>query len=162
MISLYTEEQLQALKAQIRRRLLLVGLLFLLFLALFIITLILDDHKQNRPELWTTLIVILGGGAMIFCYDLLLRPLLSYRRHMEAALHGRCHETKVVYDHQNSEISVIESVPYQDLIFLGEADKHGDREQMFYWDTEFPSPPFVPGQEVTLRYFDRFIIAYQI
>ena len=126
------------------------------------VTLILDNHKENRPELWTTLAVIFTGGITVFLYDLLIHPLKAYARHLENALHGRSHEATVIFDHFNEETSVVDGVSFRDLIFLGEADKHGDRDRMFYWDQEIPLPDFTRGQEITLQYYDRFITAYQL
>ncbi len=161
MHSVYAEQDYLNLKQQIRRRMLLFGGIFLLTVVLVAVTLILDDHRRNRPELATTLAVILGGGSMIFVWDLLIHPLTAYARHLDAALHGRSHEAILVFDRFHEEVSLVDGVTYQDLIFLGEPDKHGDRERMFYWDKELPMPEFSPGQEVTLRYFDKFITGWK-
>ena len=58
-------------------------------------------------------------------------------------------------------VETIDSVTYRDLVFLGDADKHGDRERMFYWDMEKPLPAFEKGRTVRLTYYDRFIIGYE-
>ncbi len=160
MQNLYTESDHQAVRSQLKRRLLVLLGLSLLFLAVIIWTLILDDHKANRPELYTTLAVLLWGFTAIFFWDLLCKPLHCYARFIDTALHGRCHEVQVEFSRRNEEKSVVDGVTYRDLIFLGEADKHGDRDRMFYWDAELPDPPFAPGDQVTLRYYDRFITGW--
>ena len=157
---LYTEQDLARLKGQLKRRYAVFLAIFLVAAVLTGLTLIMDDRKQNRPEVQTTLAVILGGSAMIFYWDMMIHPLSAYTRHVDTALHGRSHEITVTFDHLNEEESVVEAITYRDIIFLGEADRHGIREQMFYWDVEFPLPAFTPGQEVTLRYFDRYITGY--
>ena len=121
-----------------------------------------DNHKDHRPELPATLILIFSGAIVIFFWDLLLRPLSAYARHVDASLHGRSHEATVVFDHLNEETSVVEGVSYRDMIFQGDPDKHGDRDRLFYWDLEMPLPDFRNGQEVTLQYYDRFITGYQL
>ena len=161
MQALYTEQHLSDLKGQIRRRgLALLGLL-LAAVAAIVWLLIIDDHKENRPELAITLVLIISGCALIFLYDLLVHPLRAYEKHIDSALHGRFHESSLVFDRINEESSVVDGVVFQDMIFLGDPDKHGDRERMFYWDRELPLPAFSRGQEVTLRYYDKFITGYQ-
>ena len=162
MQSLYTEQNLADLKKQIRKRLILLFILLAAALILTASTLLMDDHRENRPEIYTTLAVVLSGCAVIFIYDLLIHPLRAYARHIDTSLHGRSHEITVVFDHLNAEDSVVEGVTFRDLIFLGEPDKHGTRERMFYWDLELPLPEFTQGQQITLRYYDRFITAYQL
>ena len=91
-----------------------------------------------------------------------VKPLRSYAKHVDSALHGRSHESTMVFDRVGSEDSVIDGLTFRDLIFLGEADKHGERERMFYWDMEIPLPDFRKGQELRLTYYDRFLTGYEV
>ncbi len=162
MHSLYSENDLGKISFQIRRRRLVLLAIMLCFSAVLAYLLIaVDNGRQNRPELPVMFVLIAAFSVLIFFYELLLHPLTAYARHLRNSLHGRSHEITVLFDHINEEHSMVDGVMYQDLIFLGEADKHGDRERMFYWDVELPLPEFSKGQEVTLRYYDRFIIAYE-
>ncbi len=160
MRNLYSEADYEAIRAQLKKRLLALGGVLAVFLAAVIWTLVLDNHKENRPEVLTTVFAVLGGFVLIFGWDMLIRPLRCYEKHLAGALHGRSHETVMEFSRRNEELSVVEGVTYRDLIFLGEPDKHGDRERLFYWDAQLPDPPFTPGQQVTLSYYDRFISAY--
>ena len=74
---------------------------------------------------------------------------------------GRNHTETMEFKEAESEIFVVEGVPCRSLIFLGAPDKHGTREQRFYWDRELPVPPFTPGEQVTLKYTGRTIIGYE-
>ena len=158
---LYTESNLLSIRAQIRRRRLVLYAVSALFFALFIITLVIDDHKQNRPQLLTLFSVLLGGGFAIFYYDLMIRPLRCYERHLEHALHGRNHEMALEFLRVEPELSLVDGVRFRGLTFLGDPDKHGVRETGLYWDAELPLPEFVPGQSLTVRYYDRCITGYQ-
>lgn len=160
MRNLYSESDYQAVRDQLKKRLFIMLAFSVVFLGLFIWTLALDNHKENRPELWSTLIILLWGFFLIFFWDLLCKPLRCYEKFIDDALHGRCREALVEFSRRNEEKSVVDGVPYVDLVFLGEADKHGDRDRTFYWDAELPDPPFTPGEQVTLRYHDRFITGY--
>ena len=162
MNSLYTEQNLTDLRKQIRKRMLVFFTIFAFAVAVITVLLVQDNHKENRPEMLTTAAVILFGCAMIGFYDLAIHPLRSYAKHIDTSLHGRCHDVSVLFDHEKEESSVVDGVVYRELIFLGDADKHGDRDRTFYWDREIPVPDFHQGQEVSVRYYDRFVTGYQV
>ena len=160
MHMLYQEEDLSRLKSQVRGRKLVLGCILLLTAVLVGVTLVLDDHKLNRPQWLTVLALALPGCTAIFYAEMMLRPLLAYQRHMTDSLYGRAREVRVAFDHAGENKSVVDGVLFRELLFLGEADKHGDRDRLFYWDAELPLPDFAPGEEITLRYYDRFITGY--
>ena len=159
MRALYTEADEKAVHAQLNRRKLVLGLVALPLAVVFVISLIRDDGKANRPEWISIVYAILIGAVLIFGWDLFCRPISCYFRHIRSALHDRFREADVVFDSFGENDSVINGVAFRDLHFLGEADKHGDRSRLFYWDKELPLPSLQKGQEVTVRYYDRFITA---
>ncbi len=161
MHTLYTEQDLASLKKRLRKREALTFAVLALFVAGVIATLILDNHRENRPELLTTLLVIFAGASFIFLWEMLVRPLLSYERHLEQALFGRTHEIPLVFDRFGEEDSLIDRISYRDVYFLGEPDKHGERSQMLYWDLARTLPDFKPGQELIISYFDRYITGWR-
>jgi len=160
MHDLYTESDLASLNAQIKKRRLLLGLLALLLAVAVIFSLVLDNHKDHRPEALTVVLVAVLAAALIFFHDLTVRPLTAYRKHILSSLRGRTHEVSLTYDRAEDDSSVVEGVTYRSLHFLGEPDKHGARDRVLYWDAELPLPPFVSGQDVLIRYYDRFITSW--
>jgi hypothetical protein len=71
------------------------------------------------------------------------------------------HEIRLTYDHPESELSVVDGVSFRSLIFLGEPDKHGTRDQMYYWDLQKKLPAFETGKDYLLRYTGKTIIGWQ-
>ena len=122
MQALYNEEMFASLRGQIKKRRIIAFLVLLVFLAAAVWTLILDDHKESRPILATTLLVIAGGCSFIFLWDLTVHPLNCYARHMDAALHGRTHQISAVFDRVGTDDSLVDGVAFRDLIFLGDPD----------------------------------------
>ena len=102
------------------------------------------------------------GFIVVFVIDLFCLPLQRYKKLVLSALSGRTHTESLVYDHAESEPSLVDGVPCLGLIFLGEPDKHGTREQRFYWDREIPLPAFQSGSQVTLKYTGKNIIGYEL
>lgn len=157
---LYTEQDLAGIRRQLKSRTLVLASVSVVFVALIVWALLMDDHREQRPEVLTTVLVLLWGFFVVFWWDIFCHPLRCYQKHLLSALHGRTHEIEVVYASTDGNRSVVDGVTFQDMIFLGDADKHGDRERRFYWDTELPLPEFTPGQALTLQYYDRFITGY--
>ena len=160
MHDLYSETDLQAIRGQLKKRLFVLLAVSAIFLAAVIYTLILDNHKDHRPEALTTAVTLLWGFTLIFGWDVFCRPLRCYAKHLNAALHGRTHTVSVEFSRASEDTSVVDGVTYRDLVFLGDADKHGDRDRMFYWDVQLAEPPFRTGEQVTLCYYDKFITGY--
>lgn len=154
MQSLYSESTLDTLNGQIRRRFLLVGVIAAVLLGLGVWLFVM----RNR---WVSAALFFACGAvLVFGIDHCCMPLIRYRRLVTSALHGRTHNEDFVFSRTESDLSLVDGVSCRGIIVLGNADKHGSREQRFYWDAEFPVPAFQEGQSLSLTYTGRFIIAY--
>ena len=153
MKDLYTEKDLAALRARIGKRQLVLVCVSMVWLALAVVSRVL------RVEWLTVVAVVQLGASLIFGLEMLCLPLKRYARLMEAALHGRSHTETFVYDHLEPESSLVDGVSCRSLVFLGEPDKHGTRETLFYWDAELPAPALEAGKEYTFRYTGKNIIA---
>ena len=155
MQELYTQQDYDRLSAQLKKRYLLLGIVCAVFLAGFIAAMIL------RIEWLAMVTLFLLCAVSLFVIDLFCLPLHRYRRLVGTALKGRTHTGTFEFVRQEEEISQVDGVPCRGLIFLGEPDKHGTREQRFYWDNELPLPAFREGDQVTIRYTGRNIIGYE-
>lgn len=156
MHDLYSENDLLQINTQLKKRYLVLALVMALFVAAFIVSM-----TAFRVEWVSVVIFFLLGAAAVFIIDLFCLPLHRYRRLVTAALTGRSHTDVLVYNGAESETSLVEGVRCRGLLFLGEPEKHGEREQRYYWDAEFPLPTFRQGEDVTLKYTGRNIIGYQ-
>ena len=156
MIDLYSEKDYAAVSAQLKKRYLLLGCVLAVFAALFAFSMAI------RLEWLSVLAVFLFGAVSVFVIELFCLPLHRYRRLITAALTGRTHTGTLEFEGVESEPSIVDGVACLGLLFLGEPDKHGTREQRFYWDRELPLPAFHPGSPVTLKYTSRNIIGYDL
>ena len=152
MRDLYSKADLDGIQAQLRRRFVGMGALSLIFIGVIVFSAI------RRIEWLTVVAVTLWGAAMIFCYDLLCKPLLSYRKLLLAAMNGRTHTDTLEYARREAEESMVDGVRCIGLVFLGEADKHGSREQLFYWDREKELPALSEGEVLEIKYTGKMII----
>ena len=155
MHELYSEKDLQQISGQLKKRYMTIGCVLAVILAVFVFSMII------RME-WLSIVsfILLFAGA-VFAVDLFCLPLHRYRKLITGALTGRTHTEELEYEKTEDDTSVVDGVLCRGLIFLGSPDKHGIREQRFYWDEELPRPDFTPGIQVTLKYTGRNIIGYE-
>ena len=153
MKDLYTAEMLESLNGRLKKRWILVGIVSALLLAGFVWSV------SVRAEWLSIVLVVLLGAFLVFYIEMFCRPLLDYRKLMVSALSGRSHDRDMEYVRTEPDSSSVDGVSCRSLIFLGDPDRHGSREQLLYWDAEIPLPALQEGQACTVRYTGRNIIA---
>ena len=154
MRELYTDETLSGISAQLKKRLTLIIVIAAVFAVVGILSFI------PRVQWLTVAAFIIAGVILIFGVELFCLPLHRYRKLLQSALYGRTHTGDFVFDHLEPDESLVDGVPCLSMVFLGDPDKHGTRDQMFYWDREVPLPDFAQGQTVTLHYTGKNIIGF--
>ena len=155
MNELYSEKDLRGLNTQLKKRYALLGCGLAVILAGIVWSFV------TRTEWMSMLFVFLFFAAAVFVIVQFFAPLQRYRQLITAALGGRTHTETQEFSDVEAEESMVEGIRCRGLIFLGEADKHGTREQRWYWDAEIPIPEFRPGEAVTLKYTGKNIIGYR-
>ena len=155
MTELYSEKDIEQISAQLKKRYTIICIVLALLLTLIIISCIFWIE-------WLTMVaVFLFGAFAIFSIDLFCLPLHRYRKLLVSALSGRTHTGTFEFKETETETSMVDGVSCRGLIFLGEPDKHGSREQRFYWDKEKPLPDFRAGDPVTIKYTGKNIIGWE-
>jgi hypothetical protein len=155
MQNLYTEESYNAIDRQLKRRLALFFAVEAVLVGLFIWALV------ARIQWAAMVFACLAGCFGIFFLNLFCAPLSRYRRLVRGALSGRSHEKVMEFVRREPDRTAVDGVSCHSLIFLGDADKHGDRETMLYWDSEIPLPEPEPGRTYRIRYTGRIIIGIE-
>ena len=153
MKELYSAEMLASMNGKLKKRWILVGIISALLLAGFVWSVAI------RVEWLSIALLVLLGVFLIFFIEMFCRPLLDYRKLLVTALSGRSHDRVMEYVRTEPDTSSVDGVSCISLIFLGDADKHGSREQLLYWDEEIPLLALQEGQSYTVRFTGRNIIA---
>ena len=171
MRELYTKENLSGLDAGLTRRWIVLGIVSAVFIAGFVWTMVIRAQwhelqkagtfplSETAMEAVSTACVVLAGFFAVFWIDLFCRPLLRHRKLIREALTGRNHMRTMEFVRIEPDPSMVDGVSCRSMIFLGEPDKHGTREQLFYWDASIPLPDLQSGTEYTLKHTGRTIIA---
>lgn len=166
---LYTEEELSTLSRRVKRRTVISLIASLPFFAAFVVFFIM--HLQISPsnpgpiaddtlKLLASVACILALCILIFGLSFFVRPIRSYRNHVQTALFGRAREATHCFLHLEPDLSVIDGITFRSLVFEGEPDRHGIAEHMYYWDVLKEIPDFAEGEAVTIRFYDRFITGW--
>ena len=156
MQDLYSEKDSEQISSQLKKRYILLGCILAVILAGFVVSMII------RVEWLSVVMFILFLAVAVFVIEMFCIPLHRYKKLIVSALHRRTHTETLEYEKAEDDTSVVDGVLCRGLLFLGSPDKHGTREQRFYWDEEIPLPAFVPGSQVTLKYTGRNITGYEL
>ncbi len=156
MKDLYSENDLLSLSSQLKKRYTLMGVILAVILGLFIYSMII------RVEWLSVVLFAFFCAFAVFFIELFCLPLHRYKKLVQSALKGRTHTETLFFDHEEAEPSLVDGVLCTGLILLGEPDKHGIREQRYYWDKELPLPAFNSGDQLTIKYTGKNIIGYEL
>lgn len=149
---MYTEQELLAIKAQQRKRWMLLGIPCLVILAFIVYSVII------RVEPLTSGLTVLLLALLIFFWDLAIRPLHRYEIHLTNMLYGRKRELACTYRSTDADISLVDGVRYYAMTFLQQDEDGGEPfDRLLYWDAEKPLPALAPDQPVHITYHDRMI-----
>lgn len=149
---MYTEEDLNLIRAQQKRRWLVLGVIAVIVLAAIVCSLVI------RLEVLTTALTILLGVVLIFGYEMTIRPLYCYAVHLNNTLHGRTRQLDGVFRAVSEDISLVDGVRYHAMTV---SEEEGDEpcDRLFYFDAEKPFPQLADGDRVHVVYHDREVAA---
>ena len=165
---LYSEEMLSEANRVLKSRWIVAGVVAAVFLGIFAWTMVVraswytlrDTYplSESTLQVITTVSVILLGIFAVFWIDLFVLPALRYRNLVRTALTGRSHTETMEFSRVDPDPCMVDGVSCWSFTFLGEPDRHGSRERLFYMDHRLPLPDFRPGRNYVLKYTGRTII----
>lgn len=145
---LYTEQDLVDVRAQQKKRWLLLALPCALLLAVIIAAVVL------RLEVLADAATIIAGALLIAGWDLLIKPLHCYEIHINNVLHGMTHDLECEFAGFDPDESLVDGVRYHAMHVTCYDEKDKPYDRMFYFDTEKEQPAFEPGQRISITYHD--------
>ncbi len=149
---LYSPEILSGIGRQLKKRWIILAVVVVPLLIIFIFSMI------QRIKWLSMASVVLAGVFAIFWIELFCVPKIRYRALVRTALSGRHHVQTMEFSRVDPDPCLVDGVSCYSLIFLGEPDRHGSRERLFYLDRSLPLPELVPGRNYDVRYSGRTII----
>ena len=131
-----------AIRAQLKKRLILVLIPVLVLLGAAIYFAI------QRNEVATDVLTIVSLSVLIFCYDLFLKPLRCYQRHLDNVISGRRRAVDLPFLAISDDISLVDGVPYRAMTCTDLDAKGRPYDRLFYFDAEKPFPAIAAGETV--------------
>ncbi len=153
---LYTPENLADNRAQLRRRLIWLGIPAVILLIGVVVSFIV------RIKLLTMGLTVLLGAFCIFAYGMLLSPVICYGRHLDEALYGRKRESTGKFKEMEEQPVWRDGVLYYPMMInVGDKDAPED-DRLFYFDAYIQRPAWQPGDVLTVSAHDKAVAAWSI
>lgn len=140
--SLFSEADQAAARAQLKKRLLLmlIPVIALLGGAIY--------FAFQRNEVATDVLTIAALSVLIFCYDLFLKPIRCYQRHLTNVVSGRRRAVDLPFLAISDDISLVDGVAYRAMTCSDFDAKGRPYDRLFYFDAEKPFPEIAAGETV--------------
>jgi len=149
---LYTQQNLQDIRQQQKKRWMAVGIPAALLFIGMIVGFIL------RIEWITIACTALAGVLLMAGWDLFIKPLKCYERHLRSALEGRTRECECAFASMDHDESVVDGVRYFGFMAVDYDEKtKKPYERLFYYDAELPRPDFQEGDMLHIVFYDKMI-----
>ena len=152
---MYTQNDIDSINAQLRKRTLLWLIPELLLLAILIVSFI------NRIEWLTSVIFALLCAVAVFSLTVSILPVKRYRNFLRNAVHGRNRVDTVAFDTIDREIVSREGVRFYPVTMRADTIKEELDERQYYWDANQPFPEWQQSEKIILTSHERMITGWQ-
>lgn len=153
---MYTAQNYQDNRAQLRSRTLAVSLPALVFFVLMIVSFAL-----RWAEAVTVILSIITFSLFIFGYSMFIAPVRAYGKHIDHALNGRTRQLTGTFLEMEEEAVWRDGVAfYPFTISVGDKSEEGNH-RLFYMDANFPRPDWKEDDELTLTSYDNRVTAWE-
>lgn len=147
-MKIYSESDLLAIRQQKMKRWLALGIPGALLLAVIVISLCF------RLEWLTTLATLILGVLLIAGYDLAIKPLVCYEKHLNNCINGRTRECELPFISLSENIDMVDGVPCRQLLCEDIDGKGRPYERLFYFDAEKEFPQAKAGDMLHVVHHD--------
>lgn len=153
---MYTTQSYQENRAQLRSRLMKIGLpVLVLFVLMFV------SFALRWPEAVTVILSIIAFGLAIFCYSMFISPVRAYGKHIDHALNGRTRQLTGTFLHMEEETVTRDGVSfYPFTISVGDKNEEVNH-RLFYMDANLPRPDWKEDDELTITSYDNRVTAWE-
>lgn len=149
--TIYSEADYTAIVKQQRKRWTMMGIPCAMLMVALIVSLFI------RLEWLTTVSTILIGVILIAGYDLAIKPLHCYEKHLRHCLHGRTRECELPFIRLSENIDVVDGVRCHQLLCEDVDGKGRPYERLFYFDAEKTFPDVQEGSRLRITHYDLFV-----
>lgn len=153
--AMYTKQDFADLTAQLKKRLVLLSLPSAVLLGGIAVSL------YYRIQWLTTILTIVLGAMLMFCYIFLVSPVRAYRTHVEHALYGKVRKTAGRFKEMEESPLWREGLLLYPMIININDMKNEEDDRLFYFDARLPRPDWQPGQKLALTSYDKLVTHWE-
>ncbi len=160
---MYTQEDMNLIGEQLKKRRLIVMFPSLLVVAIGAIAFVYGQFARSE-WLWmlTVALTIVGGGTCLFFYGVWIRPLSLYQKNVHYMLFGQKRVTTGVFKSFSADLSDRDGLDcYAVILNVGDDDDEMD-DRLFYYDAHQPKPEIAFGTKVTVESNDKMIAKFEL
>lgn len=160
---LYSEIDRTQVSAELKKRRWLVILPSVLLLALAVASFVwFRLHRNVDGWVWTALITVLSGSYFLFFYEVYLRPVSLYYKHVSYMINGRMRETLGLLKSIDPMVLDKDGLDCISLtINVGEKDSPED-DRLFYVDALKAIPEVPVGTRIRVLSNDRMVASLEL
>lgn len=152
---MYQERDLQSIRQQMNRRILLWLIPEAALLALIVYSFIL------RIEWLTSLLFALLLMVILFSVTLFILPVRRYLHFLMNALYGRNRVDTAAFDTIDPQPVVREGVRCHLITMRADTMKEELDERSYYWDANLPLPDWQKGEYIELKSHEKMVTGWQ-
>lgn len=153
--AVYSEKDYEDICRQINRRWAIVAFPCAVLLVIVIWSLTV------RIEWITSVCTAISGLILIASYDLAIRPLTCYKRHLNHVLHGRTRETTLPFVSISEDVNLVDGVSCRQLTCRDIDGKGRPYDRLFYFDSLKEFPAFQEGEMLHIVHHDLLVADVQ-
>ncbi len=153
---MYTAQSYQDNRAQLRSRMLAVGLPALAFFVLMIVSFAL-----RWAEAVTVILSIVTFSLFIFGYSMFVSPVRAYGKHIEHALNGRTRQLTGIFLEMAEESVMRDGISFYPFTVSVGDKKEEENHRLFYMDANLPRPDWKEDDEIILTSYDNRVTAWE-
>lgn len=151
MNTIYSENDLNAIKQQKNKRWILLAIPCMLLLAVMLYSLMI------RLEWLTSGSTVLLGVLLIAGYDFAIKPLACYQRHLTSSLHGRTRACDLPFVSLSENVDMVEGIRCRQLLCSDTDNKGRPYDRLFYFDAEKEFPDVQAGDMLHIVHYDLIV-----
>lgn len=153
--AIYSEKDYEDISRQINKRWSVVAFPCAILLVAMVWSLTV------RLEWITSGSTVLIGLILIASYDLAIKPLMCYKRHLDSVLHGRTRETTLPFVSISEDVSLVGGVNCRALTCRDVDGKGRPYDRLFYFDCMKEFPDYQEGEVLRIVHHDLLVADVQ-
>lgn len=154
-MQLYTEQDIRNAKRALSIRLMILGIILAVTIALMVVFM-----TVARNQIATIILATVGMCIAYAFLTIKLMPWFRYTRYLKDMRTGRSNVTEAWFVSCSDSTKISDGVAFHEFVVrVGEGE---DDERLFFWDDDKQLPALSEGQKIRIRAFGNYIMELDV